>query len=126
MKIIPIVLIMVILEGCATGSKIASDLRSSQEQTSNHTLESNRPSGALTPVDNEGDSMQIENTHKQQDTWTSEYAKAVVDYLACEYVLLHDDDDVTGKWEELSQQGKREGFYPLIISPERVLNTHLG
>ena|GEM_PF-771867 len=48
----------------------------------------------------------------------SEYSKAIVDFLGCGYVLLRHETnraEIFDKWQALYEQGKNEGFTPLVI-----------
>ena len=44
--------------------------------------------------------------------------KIIVEHLGCDYVLFEKEKDgekIFNTWKELSEQGKKEGFFPLII-----------
>ena len=54
----------------------------------------------------------------------TEECKAIMDYLGCDCELFKKEksgDKIIKRWNELSEQGKKEGFFPLLILPEDTL-----
>ncbi|MDR2869141.1 MAG: DUF4253 domain-containing protein [Deferribacteraceae bacterium] len=55
----------------------------------------------------------------------TEDCKKIIDLLACDYELLTDSSKGQARWQELSEQGKRDGFIPLIINTSDILAESL-
>jgi len=54
----------------------------------------------------------------------TEHCKAIIDFLGCDYEFFKKEksgDKIINRWNELAEQGKREGFFPLLILPEDTL-----
>ena len=54
----------------------------------------------------------------------TEYCKAIIDYLGCGYELFENEksgDKIISRWNELTAQGKKDGFFPLLILAEDTL-----
>ena len=54
----------------------------------------------------------------------TEYCQAIIDFLGCDYELFENEksgEKIINRWNELTEQGKKEGFFPLLILPEDVL-----
>lgn len=54
----------------------------------------------------------------------TEDCKAIIDFLGCEYELFEKEksaEKIIGRLDELAEQGKRDGFFPLLIHPDGVL-----
>ena len=50
--------------------------------------------------------------------------KFVIDFLSCGCELFQNEksgDKIIDRWKELTEQGKQEGFFPLLIVPDDVL-----
>ena len=54
----------------------------------------------------------------------TEHCQAIIDFLDCDYELFEkekNDEKIINRWNELTAQGKKEGFFPLLILPENPL-----
>lgn len=54
----------------------------------------------------------------------TEACKSILNFLGCEYELFENERDgnkVIERWNELIEQGKQEGFYPLFVVPSDTL-----
>ena len=66
-------------------------------------------------------------SYRGADVMTDD-CKAIVDFLSCDYeVFINENGDkIIKRWKELAEHGKREGFFPLLIVPDKVLVEGLG
>jgi len=65
----------------------------------------------------------VDDSKKGEDTMTEE-SKAIISFLGCEYEWIQNTDKgvrVMERFRALTEQGKTEGFFPLIIIPSVTL-----
>ncbi|MDR2529751.1 MAG: DUF4253 domain-containing protein [Synergistaceae bacterium] len=58
----------------------------------------------------------------------TESCKAIINFLGCDYELFENEksaDKITDRWNELTEQGERKGFFPLLIVVSDVLSDAL-